>query len=657
MAKLKMQKIELVALLTDSKKIVELLQRRGVVELCNCSEPELVKTNVNSVISEFEKFRSTAVQALEILNTRAPAKTSLLDSFSGRTEIEKHSFGKEAAKMEKIMQCAAEIIRCNRVITDCEASIAQSNIRLDMLKQWETLDIPLNFRGTASTVSFIGTIPEKLTDEELAELLPDECWWEILFSGKTQTNLFVICSKDCSGEVSDTLRQHSFAAVSEPESKTPAELKIQLNDEIASLKENISGSTDRIKELSAHRDKLEFAADYLQMRKDKYEALNSLAFTENTFVLTGYIPEKYADSISREINSKYTAAIRFYTPGDEEDVPVLLENSRFSAPVEGITEMYALPGKRDVDPTPVMSFFYYLFFGMMLSDAGYGLIMVIGTMIALKKLKLEENMRKTLTMFRNCGISTIIFGALFGSWFGDIVQVVGREFFGKEIGSIALWFEPLDDPIKLLLYSFALGIAHLFLGLAVSFRMQWNEGKKLDAFLDTVPVYLTILGVCPLAAGILTDVPGILKEIGKYMAIAGVVLLVLTAGRSSKSVFGKFFGGLYALYNTATGYLSDILSYSRLLALGLATGSIAGVINLIGTMPQNIAVKAVLLIVVFIVGHTANLAINLLGAYVHTDRLQFVELFSKFYEGGGRAFSPLKVKTNYIKFKEESINE
>ncbi len=304
-----------------------------------------------------------------------------------------------------------------------------------------------------------------------------------------------------------------------------------------------------------------------------------------------------------------------------------------------------------------MSFFYYLFFGMMLSDAGYGIVMVVATVIALKKFKLSEKMRKALTMFRNCGISTIIFGALFGSWFGDIVQVVGREFFGVNIGSLALWFEPIDDPIRLLLYSFALGIAHLFLGVGVSFKMKWDEGRKLDAFLDTVPVYLTILGVCPAAASILTDVPSMLINIGLCVAVIGVVSLVLTAGRGSKSIFGKFFGGLYALYNTATGYLSDILSYSRLLALGLATGSIAGVINLIGTMPENLVVKAILLVVVFFVGHTANLAINLLGAYVHTDRLQFVELFSKFYEGGGRAFDPFGVKTNYIEFKEESIHE
>ena len=266
-------------------------------------------------------------------------------------------------------------------------------------------------------------------------------------------------------------------------------------------------------------------------------------------------------------------------------------------------------------------------------------------------------MRKTLTMFRNCGISTIFWGALFGSWFGDIVQVTAREFFGKEIGSIALWFEPMTDPVKLLLFSYGLGILHLFLGVAVAFKMSWDKGDKLGAVFDALPVYLIVIGVAPVGVSMFTDVNADLKKIGLYVMLAGIVILVLTAGRTSKSIFGKFFGGLYALYNTATGYLGDILSYSRLLALGLATGSIASVINLMGTMPENKIVKLVLFIIVCIVGHTANLAINLLGAYVHTDRLQFVELFSKFYTGGGREFEPLTVNTKYIKFKEEKSHE
>ncbi len=657
MAKLKMKKIELIALLTDSKKIIELLQRKGIVEICSNSDDELFKTNVTSVVNSFEKFKATAIQALEILDRYAPEKKSLADMLNGRTEIDKHDFGKGAMKLETIMNSASEIIRCNRSIIDFENTIAQLDVKCDTLREWIKLDVPLNFKGTASTSAFIGSVPFMISADEIEAKFPSGCSAEVISSSKEQTNIFLILSKDFEKEASEVLRAMSFIPISIKENMKPEELLHSYSTEKEKLEKSIEELKNKIIQLAENRQKLKFAVDYLQMRKDKYEALNDLGFTEKTFVLTGYIPEKHTLSLQKEIESKFTALITYSEPENGEDVPVLLENSSFSAPVEGITKMYALPSEKDVDPTPVMSFFYYLFFGMMLSDAGYGLLMLIGTTIALKKFKLETTMRKTLTMFRNCGISTIIWGALFGSWFGDIVQVVGREFFHKEIGSIALWFQPLDDPIKLLLYSFALGILHLFLGVAVSFRMTWKEGKKLDAFLDTIPVYLTVLGVAPLAAGILTNVPSVLKTIGTYMMIAGVILLVLTSGRHSKSVFGKFFGGIYALYNTATGYLSDILSYSRLLALGLATGSIASVINLIGTMPENTAVKAVLLIIVFIVGHTANLAINLLGAYVHTDRLQFVELFSKFYTGGGREFAPLTTNTKYIKFKEENFNE
>ena len=657
MAKLKMKKIELIAMLTDSKKIIELLQRRGVVEISRNEDEELENTNVTAVVGEFDKFRNTASQALEIIDNYAPEKASITDMFSGKTEVEKHEFGREAMQMEKVMGAANEIIKNQRFITDSANSISQLDIKCDMLQRWLPLDVPLNFKGTATTSAYIGTLPYQITAESLEEQLPDNCSVEVVSGSMEQTNLFILCSKSSYEEAGDVLRNLAFVSASEPENHTPKELISMYEQEISELEKGTDKAKENISKLAENRKQLRFVIDYLQMRKEKYDALSGLGFTESTFVLTGYIPEKYCEQLRKEIESKYTASITFTDPSDDEDVPVLLENSRFSSPVEGITKMYALPGKGDVDPTPVMSFFYYLFFGMMLSDAGYGLLMLIGTTIALKKFKLETSMRKTLTMFRNCGISTIFWGSLFGSWFGDIAQVVARNFFDKEIGSIALWFEPLTDPVKLLLVSFGLGILHLLLGVAVSFKMTWDTGKKLDAVFDALPIYLIVLGVAPIGAGMFITVPSALTNAGLYMLIAGVIFLVLTAGRTSKSIFGKFFGGLYALYNTATGYLGDILSYSRLLALGLATGSIASVINLIGTMPENKVFKLILLIIVFIIGHTANLAINLLGAYVHTDRLQFVELFSKFYTGGGREFTPLTVNTKYIKFKEENTND
>lgn len=674
MAKLRMKKIELIAPLTDSKKIIELLQRRGVVEICTNSDEDLVQTNVTSVVAEFEKFRSTAAQALEILDRYAPAKGSVTDMFGGRSEIEKHQFGEQARQLEKIMNAASAIIADNRQIIDNQAEIAQLRTKNDLLAPWLKLDVPLNFRGTAKTAAFIGSVPGQVTgkdtEKRISELIdiphdpPDDhntilagCSVEVISSSKGQTDLFILCGKDIAESVENALRKMAFVPVSENAGATPSEIEKDNSGRIKALQKQSEQAEKAITDRAEWRDRLKFAVDFLEMRKDKYENLSKLGMSGTSFVLNGYIPEKYCDPLQKEITGKFTAMIEFTDPSDDDDVPVMLENGRFSSPVEGITKMYAMPAKSDVDPTPVMAFFYYLFFGMMLSDAGYGVVMVIGTMIALKKFKLEDSMRKTLIMFRNCGISTIFWGALFGSWFGDIVQIVGQHFFGKEIGSIALWFEPLDDPIKLLLFSFGLGILHLFLGVGTAFVMSWKSGKKLEAFMDAVPIYLMIIGVAPIGANMFTEVPGTLQTVGGYLLIAGAVLMILTAGRSSKNIFARLFGGVYALYNTATGWLSDILSYSRLLALGLATGSIAGVINLIGTMPENKIVKLILLTIVFIVGHSANLAINLLGAYVHTDRLQFVELFSKFYEGGGREFQPFTVNTKYIKFKEENPNE
>lgn len=651
-----MQKIEIIALLTDSKKIIERLQRRGVVELCNIDDERVVKLNTSNSISLFEKHKARIQQAMDILDLHAPAKKGILASFEGRRSIEKHAFGERAATLEKTLLAATEILAHEKSVTELKAVNSRLTVQSDNLASWVNLDVPTSFKGTQTTACFIGSVSGMKNEQDLAELLP-ETHIEIISSSKQQTNISVICMRDNEKETYSALQDLGFIPVPEVIDVAPA-VQIEKNKtETQNNLKEIEKLWQNVVDFAPMRDDFEFMVDYLQIRCDKYQALNQIAVTNATFIITGFIPEKYAEALTRELEKRFTVAISIYPPEQDEETPVLLQNSKFSAPVEGITEMYALPNKRDLDPTSVMSFFYYLFFGMMLSDAGYGIIMVLGTWLALKKLNLETKIRKTLTMFMYCGVSTIFWGALFGSWFGDIVQVVAREYFGKEIKSIALWFQPLDDPMKLLLFSFGLGICHLFLGLGANMYKLWHQGKKWDAVCEVVPVYITVLGVAPVAASILTTVPPILSTIGGYMAIVGVVLIILTAGRTSKSFIARIFGGLYGLYNIATGYLSDILSYSRLLALGLATGSIASVINLIGTMPQNMVIKTIMLVVVFIVGHIANMAINLLGAYVHTDRLQFVELFSKFYEGGGRPFSPLTVNTKYVKFKEENIND
>ena len=305
---------------------------------------------------------------------------------------------------------------------------------------------------------------------------------------------------------------------------------------------------------------------------------------------------------------------------------------------------------------------YYVLFGMMLSDAGYGLLMVIGCGIALAKFKnMEAGLKKSLKMFLYCGISTVFWGAMFGSFFGDAVAVIGKTFFNADVSLPAVWFAPLDDPMRLLLFSFLVGILHLFAGLGAQFYQLVRQGLWKDAVFDVVFWYMLVGGgvVYLLSMQMFTDMvalsftlPAIAGTIGAAAAGIGAVGIVCTSGRSSKSFGKRFLKGLYGLYGVS-GYLSDILSYSRLLALGLATGVIASVFNQMGAMAGSGPLGAAVFILAFVIGHTLNLGINVLGAYVHTNRLQFVEFFGKFFEGGGRKFTPFAARTKYFKITEE----
>ena len=451
-------------------------------------------------------------------------------------------------------------------------------------------------------------------------------------------------------------RKLGFAQPADPTAHPP---KVRLERYLAEnkrLQTQIEENTKALKALSGRQRELHFLIDLLTLKRDQYRALQAAGTTDKTLILCGWIAQKNALPLTKELEKRFSVAITVSNPPPEEDPPVLLENNRFNAPAEAITEMYALPNRQDTDPTPIFAFFYYLFFGMMLSDAGYGLVMTLVTGLILKKSKVEGTLRRSLKMFFYCGISTVFWGALFGSWFGDIIPVIAKNYFHTTVttSQIALWFEPMANPVKLLLVSFLLGIIHLFVGVAVNCWQLLRQRKVFDAVFDTLPVYFMILGIMPFGAGIFVPVNSRLSTYGLYLAAAGAVIFVLTSARASRNPLKRLLGGLYGMYNFASGWLGDILSYSRLLALGLATGSIAGVINMMATMPENMVLKTVLLLIVFPLGHGLNIAVNLLGAYVHAARLQFVELFSKFYEGGGRAFAPLKVQTQYVKFKEEN---
>ena len=659
MAKLEMQRFQLVALHKDRKAILEFLQRKGAVEIKNI-EPvgEMYKLDTSKSIAQFEKNGIVAKQALAILNEIVPEKKSLLDSFNGRKVITEAQYKSMASDSELTMKKCHDIVSCSKAITDNATQIQRLNVLMDGLKPWLDLDIPMRYKGSSSTRAFVGYFPEELGEDEIksqiAQKSPEltEYELEIVNSANNQTCVVFICHKSAADELEQTLRAMSFTRPSEP-TKHPPKVRMQRYlDEEEKLKKDIEKRREKIASYADSREDIKFEVDYFLMRTEKYEALNRLAISKHAFVLDGYVPKIISEKLSDELHKKFEVAIDVFDPAPDEEVPVKFKNNGFVEPVEPITEMFALPTRDEIDPNPVMSIFYYVLFGLMLSDAAYGILMILFTTFALKKFTLEPGMKKMMKMFFFCGISTTFWGAIFGSWFGDVVSVVSSTFFGKTVSLNPIWFSPLDNPMQMLIFSMIIGIIHIFVGLGCGFYTLWKNGKKLDAIYDVGFWYMLLGGIIVFGVGSILGFPSIVNTIGAVIALIGVLGIIIMTGRSSGNVFKRLAKGLYAVYNI-TGYLSDVLSYSRLLALGLATGVIASVINTMGAMVGDSIFGVIVFILVFIVGHTLNIAINVLGAYVHCNRLQFVEFFGKFYEGGGRAFSPLHAATQYFKFKEE----
>ena len=439
-------------------------------------------------------------------------------------------------------------------------------------------------------------------------------------------------------------------------------MKEELEQDALAGKKRILEIEKEVQSLAKEREAIRILADDYRVRADKYEVLGRLPQSERTFLIKGYAPARDTGRIE-ELEKQFTCVVDMEEAGEDEEVPTLLSNNSFSASMEGIVESYGLPKKGEFDPTTIMSFFYVFFFGMMLSDAAYGAIIAVACFIVLKKFpRMSQGMYQSIKMFFYCGISTLIWGILFGGYFGNIVDIVSQKFFGTTVSIPALWFIPLNDPMKLLIYSMLFGVIHLFVGLGIKGYMCLKEKRIMDFFCDVVLWFMLLTGLILmlLPSEIFTSIsqiqiafPDFLNLLAKVLAIGGAVGILLMSGRDKKNPGLRIALGAYDLYNI-TGWLSDVLSYSRLLALGLATGVIASVINQMGSMLPNNIVGVIFFVIIFIVGHTLNLAINLLGAYVHTNRLQFVEFFGKFYEGGGKAFHPFAPDTKYVDVKEES---
>ena len=669
MSVLKMQKITLCAMKKNRKYILETLQALGVVEIIqNPDIPEGFESmDTSAQKAQFEKTAQTIDRAIEILQKYIPENKGMLSSLAGRDYIEHKNFEKAMNDKNLFLTVANDIVQLEKQISEAQANIVKMQTQIDTLQPWVNLDIPLNTTATRTTDVLIGTLDHEVSAEDIhvmvSETAPNApCDVSLISTSKNQTCLVVICLKRDSNLVENALRTNGFARTSFLSRRTPTERIGVLLDRITEAEEHIEQYKKRLADLAVNRSDLKLISDYFRIRAEKYGVLGGLTQSKNTFFISGYVPQKEADHVVKTLNERFEVMIEVEEIPEEEEAPVELSNNAFSASTEGIVESFGLPKKGEIDPTTIMSFFYVFLFGLMLSDAAYGAILSIACGAMLWKFKTMENgLKKSLQLFFYCGLSTFFWGLLFGGFFGDIVTIVGKTFFDVDIAFPVLWFAPLDEPMRLLIYSLLFGLIHLFTGLGIKGYMMIRDGKYLDCFYDVGFWFLFLIGLILMLipssvfasiAGQQYVFPEPVNLLAKGLTIIGFLGIVLMSGRRKKNPALRLALGLYDIYGV-TSWLSDILSYSRLLALGLATGVIAQVVNSMASMMGKGVIGTILFILIFIVGHTLNIAINILGAYVHTNRLQYVEFFGKFYEGGGRAFAPFKQNTKYIRIKED----
>jgi len=671
MAVVKMKRVTIAAQQKDRKAIMESLQRRGVVELSDLPIDEEVFQKIAMPESRQAFKRNIALieQAMGILDTFCGKDGSLFSSLEGRKTLALTDYLTFTEDQSEVLRCASRVVSHEKSLQGKRAEIIKKQAEQETLRPWISLPEAADYSGTRRTATFIGSCQGQT---ELSEVLASVEQMvgdkgtgvdiSILSKTKAQTCIFAIFLKEERRLYVEALERAGFVSAGVKFKESPAAAIERLQSEIKELEVSAESSIKNITKYAGMRNAFKFMVDYFTMRDEKYENIAKLAQTPRVFILSGYLPEVECEGLQEIMEKKFQLYLEFEDPGEDEDIPIILKNNKFSEPAESVVESYALPKPKEFDPTSIMSIFYYFLFGLMLSDAAYGLIMVFGCGFALYKFKnMEKSMQNFLKMFMYCGISTAFWGFLFGSFFGDVVGVVSKTFFDGSVSLKPLWFEPVKEPMKMLMFSFLIGIIHLFVGLGIKGYVCIKEKQYKDALYDVGFWYMLLIGLIVVFLGttmfadisqMVINVPGWLSTVCIVMAAIGAVGILLTGGRESKNPVKRLLKGAYALYG-ATSWLSDVLSYSRLLAFGLATGVIATVINQMGSMMGGGVFGAIVFILVFIVGHTINLAINLLGAYVHTNRLQFVEFFGKFYEGGGKKFTPFGVHTKYYKIRED----
>ncbi|GAA0823901.1 V-type ATP synthase subunit I [Clostridium tertium] len=649
MAIVKMNKFTLLTFESKKQKLLREIQGLSNVEFINLQDDEflekyeelksLAKDDIDLEYSKYEENLSKAKFALEFLKKYVPKKSGLKSLQEEKLTLtldeldEKVKASKWEESYNKAKEKEAELANLDSNITKLQAEI-------DTLIPWQDLDVAFSeIKDLKNTSYFLGTIAKSYEDTLLEEL--SNAYVEIISRSSNDINLLILSNKEDSENVSEVLRGVGFSAFKTEHKDVPMKLILEFKHQIEELQSKKFFIEEEIASFEEDLKKLELAYDYFVSKVERVKVSTNFLKTKNICAIQGWIAQEDNEELksicSNTLKNDYYIEFEDVKEDEIDDVPIKLKNGELVSAFESVTGMYSYPKYNQIDPTPLLAPFYLIFFGMMVADVGYGLLVLIGAALALKFLKLDEGKKDFAKFFLYLSFPTIFFGAIYGSFFGDIITLPTQI------------IDTNKDVMTIVILSLALGVIQIFFGLFIKVYSLIRIGKVKDALLDPGSWIITLLSIGGIAAVKFLKLPNILGNIFIGTAIIGAILIVIGGGREEKSTGAKIGQGLYSLYGI-TGYVGDLVSYTRLMALGLAGGSIAGALNLlIHTLPGVAAI--VIGPILFVLFHIFNLGLSLLGAYVHTARLQYVEYFGKFYEGGGRPFKAFKVSEKYIKIK------
>ncbi len=663
MAILQMKRLRLMLVRSQKEELLRELARLGCVQVTELGE-ELQEQESrglvspeSSALSALKTRQAVLDRAVELLNRYAPEKKPLL---SAKPERQSEEF-LDDRDMDEALELAAAIGEREDRIRRIGAEESRQRSMIESLRPWESLELPLETEGTERSALLLGSLSSRIPLEQVEQALEQAAEEAELFpvsQDKSQQYVLLLAAREQLAAAQECLRGFGFGAASLGGTVGTAREGIAAAEEsLKSLGEEKKTLGEEIAAQAPRRDALKLASDRLGTRIAMAEAEERLGGTGSAVVLEGWIPAEREEELQKLLEG-LDCAWETSDPAEEDypQVPVKLKNNKFSNALNMVTNMYSLPAYGTVDANPIMAPFFILFYGLMMADMGYGLVMIAAALVAMKKIKPRGGTLAFCQLLLYAGISTFIVGALTGSFFGNAPEVVA-----KMINPNTAWtglpalFSPVRDSTAVLYGAMALGVIHLNAGMIVSFLEKKRSGRLMDGVFEEGPLWVILLGGVVLALDLLGLVKSpALHTAGLVILIVGGVMLLYGAGRHARG-FGKVTAAFGVIYSTLTGWFGDILSYSRIMALMLAGGVVAQVFNTIAAMPSEGGVtvlSGIVFLLIFLVGHALNFGLNLLGCFVHDLRLQCLEFFGKFYQDGGKSFEPLEIRSKYAVPKE-----